>query len=105
MLFATSCSLNAPLLADNVIVGWELAAEPLDYSVNTFFGDFQPATDEQFGLFLQMAGVKYGQGRVATFTDSTIFSNFTMFMPGKPELALGTVEWLNRANTFTEYRR
>jgi len=36
---------------------------------------------------------------VAAFTDSTVFSNFWMFMPGKPELALSYVGWLNRTNT------
>jgi hypothetical protein len=32
---------------------------------------------------------------VVGFTDSTIFSNFSAFEPGKAELMLGMIEWLN----------
>jgi hypothetical protein len=51
-----------------------------------------------FGSFIQTIGVKYGKGRVVGFTDSTCFSNFSAFIPGKPELLLGTMNWLNRKN-------
>jgi len=40
-----------------------------------------------------------GAGRVAAFTDSTIFSNFATFEPGKAELMLGMLEWLNHRNS------
>jgi len=71
--------------------------------VNTFFGDFVSQGDERFGAFIQAAAVKCGKGRVAAFTDSTVFSNFTMFMPGKPTLALCTVNWLNRTNKLIHF--
>ncbi|MBF0469329.1 MAG: hypothetical protein HQK61_10680, partial [Desulfamplus sp.] len=96
-LFATSCTLSAPLSAENVMIGYGLRARPLAYSGRSFFHQ-DPTTDYEFGLFLQSAAVKYGKGRVTAFTDSTCFSNFYMFIPGKPELALGTIEWLNRKN-------
>jgi len=98
-LFATSCTMEAPLLAENMILGYGLKAADLDYARTSFF----PRKNDQnysFGVFLQQGGVKRGKGRVAIFTDSTCFSNFFMFMTGKPELALGTVEWLNRSNRF-----
>ncbi len=98
-LFATSCTMEAPLFSENMIIGYALKAMKLDYSKMGFF----PEKDEQnygFGLFLQQGGIKYGKGRVALYTDSTCFSNFFMFIPGKPELALATVEWLNRTNRF-----
>ena len=41
---------------------------------------------------------RHGQGRAIAFTDSTIFSNFCTFQPGKAELMLGMVEWLNHGN-------
>jgi hypothetical protein len=97
-LFATSCTLEAPFNADAVITGYGLKALPVDYSQKNFFPAVSEAPDMNYGLFLQSASVYYGKGRVLTFTDSTVFSNFWMFMPGKPELALGAVEWLNRAN-------
>ncbi|MEA2061945.1 MAG: hypothetical protein U9P10_15900 [Thermodesulfobacteriota bacterium] len=98
-LFATSCTLDAPFTAEDVMTGYGLRTRLLSYSGRSFFHQ-EPTTDYEFGLFLQAAAVKYGRGRVAAFTDSTCFSNFYMFIPGKPELALGTMEWLNRENRF-----
>lgn len=98
-LFATSNTVQAPLTADNVMIGYGLKSRLLSYSGRAFF-EKEPLQDYEFGLFLQSSAVRHGKGRVAVFTDSTCFSNFYMFIPGKPELALGTVEWLNRSNRF-----
>lgn len=98
-LFATSCTVDAGLTAENIMLGYGLRSRLLSYSDKSFF-ERKPTSDYEFGLFLQAAGVKYGKGRVATFTDSTCFSNFYMFIPGKPELAMGTMEWLNRKNRY-----
>jgi hypothetical protein len=49
---------------------------------------------------VQLLGVRSGEGRVAAFTDSTIWSNFCYFEPGKSELSMGLVEWLNHRNTY-----
>ncbi len=101
-LFATSCTIGASLLAQGVIVGNKLRTLPLDYSQRSFFpAKGQSYKDYDFGLFLQAVARKYGRGRVVGFTDSTVFSNFFMFIPGKPELALGTIEWLNRRNKYS----
>lgn len=103
-LFATSCTIDAPVFSENMILGYGLKAMALDYSKAGFF----PQKEDQdygFGLFVQQGGVKYGKGRVALYTDSTCFSNFFMFIPGKPELALATVEWLNRMNRFAWLNR
>jgi len=97
-LFASSCTLEAPLQADNVIIGYGLKSINVDYSQKDFFPTERETPEMDFGLFLQAAAVRHGEGRVVAFTDSTVFSNFWMFMPGKPELALGTIEWLNRQN-------
>lgn len=99
-LFATSCTLKASPLAENAMIGYGLRSRMLAYSGRGFFAD-EPTQDYEFGLFLQSAAVKYGKGRVAAFTDSTCFSNFYMFIPGKPEFALGSVEWLNRKNRYS----
>ncbi len=98
-LFATSCSLDSPLLSENVLLGYGLRSIYLDYAETSYFpakkGD---KTDDMYPLFVQSGGVRFGRGRVLGFTDSTVFSNFFMFVPGKPELALGSIEWLNRIN-------
>lgn len=100
-LFATSDSLRINRKVKSVILGTSLLSDNPDYSTNAFFGDLVCGGDERFGAFIQGAATKYGKGRVAAFTDSTVFSNFTMFMPGKPTLALCTVNWLNKTNRQT----
>ncbi len=99
-LFATSSTLEAPLLAGNVMVGYGLRALPVDYSKRVFFPDKEKEQDYPFGLFLQSASVRHGRGRVVAFTDSTVFSNFTMFLGGKPEFFLGVMNWLNHAERW-----
>lgn len=94
ILMATSSTMVASLDARPVMRGRSLLSDELDYSVNTFFGDFRPQPDEPFGSMLQSLAVSHGRGRVLAFSDSTIFSNFFMFIRGKPELALGSVQWL-----------
>ncbi|MDD4580322.1 MAG: hypothetical protein PHF80_06570 [Methanothrix sp.] len=44
--------------------------------------------------------MKYGNGRVVAFPDSTIISNFRIFFGGSPNLVIGVMEYLNRKNTF-----
>lgn len=98
-LFATSCTMDSPLFGENVIVGNGLRGIQLDYSRTSYF----PSKEEkeyEFPFLVQMAGVKVGRGRVLGFTDSTVFSNFFMFMPGKAELFIGSLDWLNRTNRW-----
>jgi hypothetical protein len=100
LLMATSSSMTAPPFARRVMLGRSLLADWLDYSVNSFFGDFQPQSSESFGCMLQAVAIEEGRGRVLGFSDSTIFSNFFMFIRGKPELALGSVAWLMHENEW-----
>ena len=97
--FLTSCSIQ-PLSwrLEPVIVGNALGRELLDYGQRFFFGNMAADPEDSFGLFLQAAARKHGAGRVLAFSDSTVFSTFSMFHQGKPELALGSVEYLNRRN-------
>ena len=99
--FLTSCTLNAPLNAEDVIVGYGLLSEPGTYSTNYFFRRMFYAPDAESGVFLQTVALKYGKGRVVAFTDSTVFSNFAIFMDGYPNFTLGTMEYLNRENLFS----
>jgi hypothetical protein len=101
LLLATSCSLEGPPLGRRVMVGRSLLSDELDYSVNTFFGNFKPDPFEPFGSMLQSMSFTRGKGRVLAFTDSTIFSNFFIFIRGKRELALGSVAWLMRESRWT----
>jgi hypothetical protein len=99
-MFATGCTLEVPFLAENVIVGYGNKSVNLDYSRRNFFPINIDRENMEFGLFVQAAGVTFGKGRAFFFTDSTVWSNFYMFIPGKPELLLGIIEWLNRKNSI-----
>lgn len=99
-LFATSNTLKTGFNAEEIIIGYGLKNLFADYSQKNFFPADTDSPESEFGLFLQAAGMQYGKGRVLAFTDSTVFSNFWMFMPGKPELLLGSVDWLNKTNTL-----
>lgn len=98
-LFATSCSIDAdPLRCRPVMTGSALFSDSPDYSSITFFGDMRKDSTEPYGRFHQCVSARVGKGRVVAFSDSTVFSSFSMQMKGKPELAVGTVNWLNHTN-------
>jgi hypothetical protein len=99
-LFATSCTLETSWLTGEVITGYGLKNLPADYSQDNFFPADANSGLLEFGSFVQCASVYYGKGRVLAFTDSTVYSNFWMHMPGKPELLLKSLQWLNRENTM-----
>ena len=99
-LFATSCSLECDGWPEPVQVGYGLSSFPADYTQTSFFPERGRYRVPQFGLFYQSVAVRRGSGRVVAFTDSTVWSNFWTFVPGKPELMFGFVDWLNRENTI-----
>ncbi len=70
------------------------------YSVNNFYPP--PANDPKmgFGSFPFGVSAKYGKGKVFGFADSTVFSNFEIFYPGKQELLLNIVSWLLSERNF-----
>lgn len=105
-LFATSCTLQCALGVESVMTGNGLRVVPGDYSNRNFFPrseEFE-SRDYRFGPFCQSASTTLGKGRVLAFADSTVFSNFFMFLPGKPELARASIEWLNRTNALRGLR-
>jgi hypothetical protein len=68
---------------------------PADYHASNFYPQVEDRPESRYGAFVQLLGVRAGEGRIAAFTDSTIWSNFCYFEPGKSELSVGLVEWLN----------
>ncbi|MCE9613125.1 MAG: DUF4350 domain-containing protein [Lentisphaerae bacterium] len=71
---------------------WNL---PADYHASNFYPQLEDRADTRYGAFIQIWSTRHGRGRVLAFTDSTIFSNFSTFEPGKSELMLGMLDWLN----------
>lgn len=105
MYFATSCSIDpgsssgrAPILETG------LKNLPAHYHASNFYPQAEDRADMRYGAFVQLWSVRHGKGRVVAFSDSTIFSNFSTFEPGKIELMLGMIEWLNHTNTFADPR-
>ncbi|MCC6124610.1 MAG: hypothetical protein IT426_06595 [Pirellulales bacterium] len=93
--FATSCSIEPHGPGRAAIRGRGLKNLGPDYHVPNFYPQPNDRADMRYGAFVQLWAARHGQGRVAAFTDSTIFSNFSAFEPGKSELMLGMIEWLN----------
>ena len=103
--FAVSCSIapgasfgRAAILSAGL---WSL---PADYHASNFYPQVEDRADCRYGAFVQLWSLRRGAGRVVAFSDSTIFSNFSTFEPGKAELMLGMIEWLNRNNRFGDPR-
>ena len=65
------------------------------YSVNNFYPPPHDDPKMKQGTFCVAAASRYGSGRVAAWGDSTVFSNFEIFYPGKQEYLLNTLGWLN----------
>jgi hypothetical protein len=96
MDFATSCSLEVGRsLGRAVIRSTGLKNKTAEYHVNNYYPPPSDTAAMRYGAFIQLWSKRHGRGRVLAFTDSTIFSNFATFEPGKAELMMGMVEWLN----------
>lgn len=96
--FATSCSLECDWGARPVQVSESSFSDAMDYGKENLIGDLHPSGSEPFGSFVVAAASRQGKGRVLAFSDSTLFSNYYLFSKGVLELALGSVEWLNRVD-------
>ncbi len=93
---AVSCSIDPGSSSGRaVMLGTGLWSLPPDYRRSNYHTVPQHGPDMRYGAFVQLWSTRHGHGRVAAFTDSTIFSNFCVFQPGKVELFAGMIEWLN----------
>jgi hypothetical protein len=96
MDFAVSCSIDPGRSRGRAAIRatglWSL---PADYHVSNFYPQVEDRPEARYGAFIQLWATHRQAGRIAAFTDSTIFSNFSTFEPGKAELMLGMLEWLN----------
>lgn len=102
MDFATSCSIRPFQFwrGRSVITSAGLKNSMADYHASNYYPQASDHAAMRYGAFVQLWGARIGQGRILAFTDSTIFSNFCTFEPGKSELMLGMLEWLNRQDAI-----
>jgi hypothetical protein len=100
MNFAVSCSVSpGTSFGRAVIRSTGLKNLTADYHASNFYPQVEDLAEMRYGAFVQLWTTRHGAGRVVAFTDSTIFSNFASFEPGKAELMLGMFEWLNHRNS------
>ena len=99
------CTLRGDLGARGVMVDLNVKTLPADYSERNFFPERTAHADYRYGPFFTVACATYGNGRIIIFTDSTLISNFFIFIPGKPELMLAMVDFANREERFPGWRK
>lgn len=103
--FAVSCSIDPGLRAGRAAIrATGLRNLPADYHASNFYPQVEDRADARYGAFIQLWTMRRDAGRVAAFGDSTVFSNFSTFEPGKAELMLGMLEWLNHRNAQVNLR-
>jgi len=101
MDYAISCSIEPEFGSGRTVArGRTLKSLPAFYHASNYYPAVNDHPYMRFGSFIQCWATRYGKGRVVAFSDSTIFSTFSMFEPGKTDLWLGMVEWCNRENAF-----
>jgi len=99
MDFAVGCSIDPGISWGRAaIVNGGLWSMPPEYHHSNFHPVPNHCPQMRFGPFIQLWATRYGRGRVLAFTDSTIFSSACLFQPGKAELFLGMIHWLNHTN-------
>lgn len=105
MDFAVSCSIEPQLSTGRAVIqATGLRSLPADYHASNYYPQVEDRADARYGAFIQLWTADYGAGRVAAFGDSTIFSNFSTFEPGKAELMQGMLEWLNHRSPSRDTR-
>jgi hypothetical protein len=101
MKFAVSCSIDPGRSIGRMVIRnaglWSL---PPAYQESNYHPQAQYRPQMQYGAWCQAWSTCYRQGRVLAFADSTLFSNFCTFQPGKAELLRGMVHWLNHRSVL-----
>jgi hypothetical protein len=97
--YLTGCSIRPLPGSRMVMLGQSAGTDLLSYATSNYFDTHPPQAELRFGSILQLVSTRYGRGRVIGFSDSTTYSNFAMFWPGRLEHLLGIVDWLMRQNS------
>lgn len=104
--FEVGCSIDVNS-ADTraVIVGRGLKSQPIDYRVANFYGKPRDQSQLRCGPFAQLVTRTFGSGRVVAVADSTLFSTFSICIPGRRELVEGMLAYANRTDAGENARR
>ena len=100
--FEISCSIDpGSSRGEAVMTNTGLWSLPPDYYAINYYPQVEDRAIARYGAWIQTWATRHGDGRVVAFSDSTQFSNFSAFEPGKIEELMGMVEWLNHSGGFT----
>lgn len=102
--YLTGCSIRPGPGCRVAMFGPQTGSDLLSYATSNFFDTWYPRTEMRFGSLVQLVVAEHGRGRVVGFSDSTTYSNFAMFLPGRLEHLLGIVEWLNHRSSALPWR-
>lgn len=102
--YLTGCSIRPGWGSRVAMSGPQTGSDLLSYATSNFFDTWYPRTELRFGSLVQLVVVEHGRGRVVGFSDSTTYSNFAMFLPGRLEHLIGIVEWLNHRSSGLPWR-
>lgn len=94
--FMTSCSLELGPRAEPIVTAVSCRRDPHDSASPSFFGRPGPHPDLAHGPAVLAATVGAGRGRIAAFTDSTVWSSFAIFQYDREKLATDLIGLLNR---------
>jgi hypothetical protein len=101
MNFAVSCSIDPGRSSGRMVIrNAGLFSLPPAYHEMNYHPQAEYRPHMHFGAWCQLWATRYGQGRVLAFADSTLFSNFCVFQPGKAELLRGMLAWLNHRSVW-----
>ena len=101
MYFAVSCSIDPGFsMGQMVIRNTGLYNLPPVYQELNYHPQAEYRQNMQYGAWCQVWSTCHGQGRVLACGDSTPFSSFCIYQPGKAELMLGMLEWLNHRSVL-----
>ena len=101
MDFAVSCSIDPGWSLGRMAIRSEgLFNLPPAYHESNYHPQAEYRPSMQYGSWCQMWASTYGRGRVVAFADSTLFSNFCLYQPGKAELLRGMVDWLDHGSVW-----
>jgi hypothetical protein len=103
--FAVTCSIDPGASSGRAaVLSRSLRSLGPEYHASNFYPPIDDASDERYGAFVQAWATRAGEGRVFAWSDSTDWSNFCAFEPGKIEMLESIVEWLNHRNTSMDPR-
>lgn len=101
MNFAVSCSIDPSASRGRMFIrNVGLYSLPPAYQEMNYHPQAEYRPHMHFGAWCQAWATSHGRGRVLGFADSTLFSNFCVFQPGKAELLRGMLDWLNHRSVW-----